>query len=111
MCKCKGITTDRRPLQAIPGRPVTLRALAIRLSNAPADPVAFQVFTPAKSPTAFILAAAITRMCMTQVCSSAGAGRSCGWTARAVPPCYHGLAESLVLLCCLTTPAAACAEA
>lgn len=54
-----------RYIQHAPGH-VTLRMLAIRLSNAPDTPTAAQVFTPAKSESAFILAAALARASLTQ---------------------------------------------
>jgi hypothetical protein len=45
---------------------VTLRCVGLRLSNAPGSPSAYQVYTPAKSESAFILACALARSSLTQ---------------------------------------------
>jgi hypothetical protein len=45
---------------------VTLRAIAVRLDNVPGNPSAFEVYTPAKSKTGFILACALARTSLTQ---------------------------------------------
>lgn len=66
-CLLPACSIIRRPcLQTAPGA-VKLRALAVRLSNAPGSPPgAYHVYTPDKSASAFILGCAIARSSVNQ---------------------------------------------